>query len=110
MKRARDAIRADPAAAGKLVSLDEATTLISVRVELPEGESDASLILAADSRNVIATIQEKYPDLHFELTGTGLLQAAFNEATLGDGRIIWPSMFLLLVEQIVDFPPVPVPL
>jgi hypothetical protein len=103
LERARQVAMSEPLMAGNIVTLDEDTTMIIIRVEIPPEDLEAVPLLAEDSRRVLSEIQEAYPDLHFELTGTGLLQAAFNEATVVDGKVIYPSMFVLLLLFLAAF-------
>lgn len=103
LERARNVAMAEPIVAGNLVSFDEDTTMVVIRVEIPPEDLEAVPMLAEDSRRVLAEIRAKYPDLHFELTGTGLLQAAFNEATVVDSKVIYPTMFVLLLLFLIVF-------
>ncbi|MCH8077491.1 MAG: MMPL family transporter, partial [SAR324 cluster bacterium] len=66
------------------------------KIELKRIE-EANDAIAADSRELLAKVRQKYPSLHFEITGVSLLQTAFNHAPELDAPVIWPSMFVLLV-------------
>lgn len=95
--RARDVALSEPLLTGNLVSRDEDTTLVAIRVQIPEDVASAIGDLADHSRSTLAEIRTKYPELRFELTGTGMLSNAFGEAPEVDAASVFPAMFLLLM-------------
>ena len=103
INRAREVALSEPALAGSLVTRDEDTTMVSVRIEIPDDIPTAIGNAAAHSRKLLHDLRAKYPDLQFELTGTGMMSNAFGEAPVLDAGSVFPAMFVLLIAFMVFF-------
>lgn len=103
IERAREVALTEPAIAGSIVTHDEDTTLVVIRLQIPEDEPTAISDVADHSRSIMADMREKYPDLRFELTGTAMLSDAFGEAPEVDAATVFPAMFLLVIVFMVIF-------
>jgi len=87
----------EPLVAGGIINSDLDTTVVTVRIHLDDADPLAVRTAAAHSRGLLEDIRAKYPDLRFELTGTGMLSNAFGESPEVDGTTVFPAMFLLLI-------------
>ena len=94
--RAREVALSDPITAGNVVTRDEDTALITVRVLLNEEDGAAVRESAFGARALASQARENHPDLRFELTGTAMLTNAFGEAPLNAARSVFPAMFFLV--------------
>ena len=103
-----------PLLAKKLVSPTGDVTGVNITVEMPPELTDAERALppeertSADpaialeqavtySREMIASMEEKYPSIAFSATGVVMMNQAFPEATMKDMRTIIPMAFLVII-------------
>ncbi len=103
-----------PLLAKKLVSPTGDVTGVNITVEMPPELTDAERALppeertSADpaialeqavtySREMIASMEEKYPSIAFSATGVVMMNQAFPEATMKDMSTIIPMAFLVII-------------
>ena len=96
IERAREVATTEPLLAGVVVSRDEDTMLVSVRLQLPVDDLAAVSVAATASKKLLSEVRQRYPRLRFELTGSAMLSYAFGEAPRLDAQAVFPAMFGLL--------------
>ncbi len=82
----------------RIISKDGGATAVNVTIEFPEVEPEAELReVVAFSRELVKKYQQKYPDVHFYVTGMAFMNNAFVESGQGDGETLFPISFLVMV-------------
>lgn len=97
LARAEMVSQTEPAIMGFQINRDMDTATVVVRIQLDPDDVEAVGATAKHSRALIATMNAKYPELTFALSGTGLMSASFGEAPERDGETVFPAMFILLI-------------
>ena len=101
--RAKEVLTTEPAVKNFLINEDLDSAMVAVRIQLDADDATAVAECAAFSRELIEEFREKYPDLRFEVSGTGMLSNAFAEAPEIDGKTVFPTMFALLIVFMLIF-------
>lgn len=95
--RAKEVLMTEPAVKNFLVNGDLSSALVAVRVQLDEDDVLAVSECANYSYDLLDKMRAKYPELRFEVTGTGMLSNAFGKAPETDAKTVFPAMFALLI-------------
>ncbi len=107
-----------PALVKKVLSPDTSATAINVTINLPDELSDEDRLLpkaerdlidpaiampaaVVYARDLIATMETKYPDIKFYKTGVVMMNQAFPEATITDMSTIIPLAFAVIIVGIL---------
>lgn len=89
---------AEPMLNGRLISPSGHATAVNVTVELPglNLTTEGPEVVKA-SRELIAEIEAKYPDIEFYTTGVVMMNNAFPEASIKDMMTLIPLMFIVIL-------------
>ncbi len=107
-----------PALVNKVLSPDTTATAINITINLPDELSDEDRLLPKEerdlidpaiampaavlyARDLIATMEAKYPDIKFYKTGVVMMNQAFPEATITDMSTIIPMAFAVIIVGIL---------
>ena len=83
--------------AGRLVSRDGRVGGVAITFVLPENQ-DAGVVEITDYLNaVLKEARAKHPNIAYYLTGTVVVNRAFQDATQDDLKNLWPIVFLVIV-------------
>ena len=94
--RAREVSIVEPIIMGNIVSHDEDTTVVSIRVQLDPDDVLAVREAAEFTLAMLMKSRETHPDLRIELTGTAVMSDAFGSSPQRDSKTVFPAMFVLL--------------
>lgn len=87
----------DPRLVHRLINEDGSVTAINITVRLPEQDNGESAEVTAYVRELVADIEERYPNLETYLSGMVMMNSAFFEAANGDFMTLTPLMFLIVI-------------
>lgn len=86
----------EPVLRDRMVDPAATTTGVLVRIH-PPGKSREEIAEAAlAARRLVVEIQEQYPELRIEISGTAMLSYTFSEAPQADARFLIPLMYAIL--------------
>lgn len=92
---------AEPLLRNNLISDDADTTGINVTLQYPEKSITEVPEAAAAAREIVADINDRYPDLTIALSGVSMLNNAFAESGVKDLQTLVPIMYLILIAVMV---------
>ena len=88
---------AEPLLNNFLISTDADTTGINVVLQYPEKNLVEVPTAVAVARQIVAGIEQDYPDITIVLSGTSMLNNSFAESGLRDMRTLTPIMYAVLL-------------
>lgn len=95
-KKEQQALR-DPSIYRNLISEDVETTAVNVIFQYPEKKLTELPEAVGKAKEIVAQMQEKYPDLKIVLSGISMLNMASMEAGNADMQTLTPIMYLVLI-------------
>ncbi|NRB39976.1 MAG: MMPL family transporter [Pseudomonadales bacterium] len=101
LEKLRDIVHDEPAVYGLMISKDDKVTAVSVTVNLPGDQADATPKVAAFARATIKQLKADNPNLDVHLSGITILDNAFIEASQGDMATLTPIMFLVILTGLI---------
>lgn len=118
MPAIRDAAMSQATLVRKLVSTEGHVTGINITLEIPPALSEADRLLPKEERDakdpakaletavhfaraMVASMEQKYPDIRYHTTGVAMLNQAFPEATIKDMSSTIPMAFLVIIVGIL---------
>ncbi len=88
---------AEPLLNGSLLAADGAAAGVNVVFIFPNVElSEVPTVMRA-ATDLVEGMATAYPDIEFALTGAVAMNAAFSDATIADGMLLYPIMFAILI-------------
>lgn len=88
----------EPLLVNRLIAPDSRVTGINVTIQLPGEQPAAEVPEVVDfSRDLVAQLEQRYPDIDVYLTGVVLLNNAFSENSMMDMSTLVPIMFGVIV-------------
>lgn len=88
----------EPLLVNRLIAPDSRVTGINVTIQLPGEQPAAEVPEVVDfSRDLVAQLEQRYPDIDVYLTGVVLLNNAFSENSMKDMSTLVPIMFGVIV-------------
>ena len=104
LQKIRDIALAEPRLVNKLVSPSGHVTGVNITVETPGIDEITELPEVVNfTRDLIAKMEAKYPDIAFYDTGVVMMNQAFPEATQLDFTTIYPWMFAIFIGGLIIF-------
>jgi len=97
LNKIRDIVLNEPLLKKRLVSEDGRISLVSVTAQMPQKAEDEVPKLVSKARELVANLEQTYPDIEFHLTGTVLLNNAFGEMAQKDMSQLMPIMMLIII-------------
>ncbi len=84
----------EPMLAKRLISADAAHTGVNITIQLPGiDQMKENPETVAYARKMLADAKVKYPDIEFRLAGMSMMNNAFPEASMADGKTLIPIAF-----------------
>ncbi|WP_137820965.1 RND family transporter [Pseudomonas sp. D(2018)] len=96
LERLRDIAMHEPLLRGLLLSENADATAVNVSLKYPEASLQEVPRAAEAARQLVADLNERYPDVEILLSGTSMLNNAFAEAGMHDLLYLTPAMYLVL--------------
>lgn len=88
---------AEPLLKDHLISADADTTGINVTLQYPEEDISEVPEAVRATREIVADIHQRHPDLKIVLTGMSMMNNSFSESSIKDLKTLVPLMYLLLI-------------
>lgn len=88
---------AEPLLNGSLLAADGSATGVNVVFMFPNTAITEVPEVMAAARNLADEISSSYPGIELAVTGAVAMNAAFSEATIADGKLLYPMMFAILI-------------
>ncbi|MCY3816414.1 MAG: MMPL family transporter [Gammaproteobacteria bacterium] len=98
---ARSRIRAvaltDPRVAGSILATGGDVSVVSVTMELPEGDQlEAIAEVAGFARGIASQVEERYPGMDLRVVGTVMVNQTFLEASIDSQMIFLPASLAIM--------------
>lgn len=98
VSRAREIALKEPNLVGRLISKTGDASVVSITVNLPEGDQTEAVIgVATAVQELVDAFKQRYPDYVFHLTGVVFLNNAFTTEAKNDSMTLVPLMFLAVI-------------
>ncbi len=96
LKNAKVIALSEPFLVKQIISENAQVTGVNVTLQFPQKDITEVPEAAAFARQLVAQVNEKYPDLEVYITGLAMLNNAFSEASMGDMMSLTPLMYLAM--------------
>ncbi len=103
LEHVRQVSLAEPLLRGRLISDDGRSTAVNVTIQLPDDTQSHERGVLNVAKQMVADLEERYPDIDFALTGIITLSAAINEIAEDDLRTLLPLMYGVIVLSMALF-------
>jgi predicted RND superfamily exporter protein len=98
VERVKSVALAEPNLVNRLISKAGDVSVISITVNMPEGDQTEAVVEIADAvRLMVDDYKKRYPDHDFYLTGVVFLSDAFNTEAQNDASTLVPLMFVAIL-------------
>lgn len=97
LERAREIALREPVLVNRVIPQDTDITAVAVTVEFTGEDPKETTIVSQRAREMVAQLEEKYPDLNVYLSGVVLLNNAFAEGAENDLKVLTNIMYLAMV-------------
>lgn len=87
----------EPLLIHRLVDPSGKVTAVNATMYLPEKSDEEVPEVVAATRNMVAELEQQYPDIDFYVTGTVMLNNAFFESSMNDLATLIPLMFGIII-------------
>ncbi len=104
LSRRGDIALSEPLLVNRLISPDAHATGVNITIELPGVNPTAEVPeVVSFVRNMIADVEQQYPDIDFYVTGVVMMNNAFPEASIGDMQTLVPMALAAIVFGLIFF-------
>ncbi len=93
----------EPLLLNSAISSDAKVTAVNITINLPKGDPEGSPKVTYYTRDLIAQLKERNPDINVHLTGLVVMDNAFMEASMGDMGSLTMIMFMLILVGLLFF-------
>ncbi len=87
----------EPTIKGRLVSENADATGVNITVNLPMKDPAEVIEAGMYARQMIAEMEQKYPQVTFALSGVVMMNNAFQESSMNDMMTLVPLMYLVII-------------
>lgn len=95
--KAKKIALSEPLINGRLISATGHVAAVNATIQLPENDETAIREVMEQTREIVAELEKKYPDIQFAITGLAALSNAFAESAENDVKTLIPLMFLIII-------------